>query len=222
MFADHCPCRRRRTGRPGSRGWRNTYRENEHSRVCYSRTHGKDLVPRTDATLGDLATRVVGRAVGQPQVSELGSLSIAIGSDGGGSSASRGPVRCCRTYALAWSDTERRRTDWNTSFFFSRADRLDATTLHTLFCNGGAINRDGLTRGLFPTGLTRLSFADCECRRMRWVGGSGVFGAEPDVVVRQPKPREGVCASNRWQVSHSSMEMRADRVQLRVLSDHAV
>lgn len=136
---------------------------------------------------------------------------IAIGSDGGGSV--RIPAALCGAVGLMPSRGAIPRGGGRigTRRFSSAGpialDALDAATLYLSIA--GPSHRDGLTRGLFPTGLPGSADLLHE-PRIRWVGESGVAGAEPDVVETVAEATRTLARETGGSVSESVAGMRAD------------
>ncbi|MGO4385122.1 amidase [Specibacter sp. RAF43] len=112
-----------------------------------------------------------------------GLTTIAVGSDGGGSI--RIPAALCGCVGLMPSRGALPRTGGRigTRRFSSAGpmalDALDAQLLYQVMA--GPFAPDGLSRGLSPTGLRHGSGFPAS-PRMRWIGDSGIPGAEADVV----------------------------------------
>ncbi|NVM94302.1 amidase family protein [Arthrobacter wenxiniae] len=112
-----------------------------------------------------------------------GLTTIAVGSDGGGSI--RIPAALCGCVGLMPARGALPRTGGRigTRRFSSAGpmtlDALDAQLLYQVMA--GPFAPDGLSRGLTPTGL-RQGTGFPASPRMRWIGDSGIPGAEDDVV----------------------------------------
>lgn len=169
-----------------------------------------DLAPETRNPWD--VTRTSGGSSGGAAASiGAGVTAIAIGSDGGGSV--RIPAALCGAVGLMPSRGAIPRGGGRigTRRFSSAGpialDALDTAALY--FAMAGPSQHDGLTRGLFPTGVSGSSEV-VKAPRIRWVGESGVPGVEPDVVAAAAAAVRTFAAETGGRVTESAAGMRAD------------
>lgn len=136
---------------------------------------------------------------------------IAVGSDGGGSV--RIPSALCGTVGLMPSRGAIPRAGGGigTRRFSSAGphalDAADAALLYSAMA--GPYDADGLSRGLFPTGLEHG--ASAEPPRLRWVGDSGVEGGEPDVLERTLTAARDLAGATGARLHETGLSMEAPR-----------
>lgn len=211
VFADHVPMSDAElVGRVRQAGGILIGKTNTPEFAIHVRT-ANDLVPETRNPWG-LARTSGGSSGGAAASVGAGVTSIAIGSDGGGSV--RIPAALCGAVGLMPSRGAIPRGGGRigTRRFSSAGPlALDARDALVLFAAmAGPSNEDGLTRGLFPTGLPGDA-SHVESPTMRWVGDSGIQGAEPDVVAAVESAAQAFASATGGRLLSSAMKMGADR-----------
>lgn len=184
----------------GSRIYRDSVPEHDAELVRRVRAAGGILIGKTNTpefaihirTLNDLVdetrnpwdpARSSGGSSGGAAASiSAGVTPIAIGSDGGGSV--RIPASLCGSVGLMPSrGAIPRSTSGIATRRFSSAGplALDATDAALLFAAmQGPLERDGLSRGLYPTGMAHQERTVAP--RLRWVGDNGLEGNDPRII----------------------------------------
>ena len=214
----------------GSRIFRDHVPHRDAELVARIRAAGGILVGKTNTpefaiyirTVNDLQAETVnpwdtrrttgGSSGGAAASVAAGLTPIAVGSDGGGSV--RIPSALCGVVGLMPSRGSIPRTGGHIGtrrFSAAGPMALDAGDALTLWhVMQGPSRYDGLTRGLLPTGVSAPAAFD-EPPRLRWVGDSGVSGAEPDVIETVHAAAEALAENLGTRLGPATMGMNSPR-----------